>query len=410
MRKKKISTRCILALTLLSPPFLVSCGRASSTHAADPPAALTVGVAKVSRQDMSHVLEIAAEFRPFQEIEVYAKVAGYVKEINVDYGDKVREGQVLAVLEVPELIDELERSAAATRQAQEEVTAAEGELSRAESAHKVAHLEYTRLAGVLETRPGLVAQQDVDGALGRDQEAEAKVAADKAAAAASQQLLQAARASERKEKTLLSYTQITAPFRGVITKRYADTGAMIQQGTASHTQAMPLVRLAQVDVLRLVIPIPESDVPHIRLGDPVEVTVAALKRTFQGRVARFSDQLDLETRTMHTEVDVPNPNLILVPGMYASARLPAERKRDVLAVPVQAINRQEGHMSVFVVGRDRKIEERTVQLGLETPDEVEVVSGLQENDLVVVSDRTKLRPGEEVRPKIVVETAFGGKS
>ncbi len=399
-----------LGLLLLCAPLLASCGQVAQTAAPDPPATVTVGVAKVGRQNIEHVLEIAAEFRPFQEIDVYAKVAGYVKRISVDYGDRVHIGQVLAVLEVPELIDELEKSAASTRQAQEEVSAAQGELTRAESVHKVAHLEYTRLESVLETRPGLVAQQDVDGAFGKDQEAEAKIVADKAAAAAAQQQLQAAIANEQKVKTLLAYTQITAPFQGVITKRYADTGAMIQQGTSSHTQAMPLVRLAQSDVLRLVIPVPESDVSQIRLGDPVDVTVAALKRNFKGRVARFSDQLDLETRTMHTEVDVPNPNLVLIPGMYATARLPFERKSNVLAVPVQAISRQEGKTTVLAVSRDGKIEERTVQLGLETPDEVEVVSGLHDNDLVVVGDRTKLKPGEEVTPKIVSEADAKEKS
>ncbi len=386
--------------------LLASCGQVAHTDSShDPPAAPSVAVARVGRQDIVRTLDIAAEFRPYQDIDVYSKVAGFVKKISVDYGDRVKQGQVLAVLEVPELVDELERSTAATRQADAEITAAEGELNRAESVHKVAHLEYTRLAGVLDKRPGLVAQQDVDTAMGKDQEAEAKVAADKAAATAAQQQLQVAKANERKTQTLLAYTQITAPFAGVITKRYADTGAMIQQGTSSHTQAMPLVRLAQSDVLRLVIPVPESDVPLIRLGEQVEVTVTSLGRVYKGRVARFSDQLDLDTRTMHTEVNVDNPNLTLIPGMYATARLPLQRKAAALTIPVQAINRQEGKASVFSVGADGKLAEREVQLGLETPNAVEVVSGLQENDLVVVGDRSRLKPGETVTPKVVASAA-----
>jgi len=394
--------RLVRGALLASLLLTASCGRVAETASPpDPPALPSVGVAEVTRQDLSHNLDIAAEFRPYQEIEVYSKVAGFVKSISVDYGDRVRQGQVLAVLEVPELVDELERAAASTRQAEEEITAAQGELTRAESAHKVAHLEYTRLAGVMDTRPGLVAQQDVDGALGKDQESEAKIAADKAAAAAAQQQLQVAKANERKVRTLLAYTQITAPFHGVITKRYADPGAMIQQGTASHTQAMPLVRLAQCDVLRLVIPVPESEVPRVKLGEPVEVSVAALHRNFRGRVARFSSQLDLETRTMHTEVDVSNPDLILMPGMYATARLPLERKAGALAVPVQAISREEGKATVYGVGTDGKILDRPVQIGIETSDMVEVLSGLQEKDLVVVGDRSKLKPGEVVQPKIV---------
>ncbi len=392
-------SRCFL---LASPLMLASCGRVAHTDSApDPPIAPTVAVAKATRRDISRTLDIAAEFRPYQDIDVYSKVAGFVKKISVDYGSRVKQGQVLAVLEVPELVDELERSAAATRQAEAEMNAAQGELNRAESVHKVAHLEYTRLADVMDKRPGLVAQQDVDGAMGKDQEAEAKVVADKAAEIAAQQQLQVAQANERKTSTLLAYTQITAPFSGVITKRYADTGAMIQQGISSHTQAMPLVRLAQSNILRLVIPVPESDVPLVKLGEPVEVTVTALNRTYKGHVARFSDQLDLETRTMHTEVDVDNPDLTLIPGMYATARLPLQRKANALTVPVQAVNRQEGKATVYSIGPEDRIDEREVQLGLETPDAVEVVSGLQANDLVVVGDRGRLRPGETVRPKIV---------
>ncbi len=382
--------------------LLAACGHvAQSDSTPDPPMIPTVAVARVGRQDIVRSLDIAAEFRPFQDIDVYSKVAGFVKKIYVDYGDRVKQGQVLAVLEVPELVDELEHSAAATRQAQAEYGAAQNELTRAESVHKVAHLEYTRLASVMEKRPGLIAQQDIDDALGKDQEAEAKVATDKAAVTAAQQQIQAVQASERKTKTLLAYTQITAPFSGVITKRYADTGAMIQQGTSSHTQAMPLVRLAQNDVLRLVIPVPESDVPLVKLGEPVQVTVSSLNRTYKGRVARFSDQLNLETRTMHTEVDVDNPDLTLMPGMYAMARLPLQRKAGALAVPVQAITRQEGKATVYSVGPDHRVEEHDVQLGLETPNVVEVVSGLRENDLVIVGDRTRLKQGESVNPRVI---------
>ena len=396
-----------LCIGLLS---TASCNNVAHTDSSpDPPIRTTVAVAKVTRQTLSHTLEIAAEFRPFQEIEVYSKVAGYVKTIRVDYGDKVVQGQVLATLEVPELLDELEHSTASTKQAEEEVSAAEEELKRAESVYNVAHLEYTRLEGVMDTRPGLIAQQDLDRSMGGDREAQAKVAVDKAAAAAARQRLQAAMANERKVRTLLSYTQIIAPFRGVITKRYADTGAMIQQGTSSHTQAMPLVRLAETAVLRLVIPVPESDVPRIKLGEPIDVTVPSLNRTFQGKVARFSEQLDLETRTMHTEVDVRNPDLVLVPGMYAYARLSLAARPNVLSVPVQAVSRAEGKTSVLCVNNNA-LEEREVRLGLETPNRVEVISGLLENELVVVGDKNRLKAGEAVNPKTISEDTLREKS
>ncbi len=185
---------------------------------------------------------------------------------------------------------------------------------------------------------------------------------------------------------------------------------MIQQGTSSRTQAMPLVRLAQTDILRLVIPVPESDVSHVRLGDSVQVTVSSLNRVFKGKVARFSDQLDLQTRTMHTEVDVENPNLILIPGMYATARLVLDQSPDALAVPIQAIRREGDQAVVFRVNRNNAIERCPVQLGIENPDLVEIKSGLNENDLVVVGAHSDLKAGEKVRFRIESPKAEEGRS
>src|SRR5439155_16063499 len=212
-------------------------------------------------------------------------------------------------------------------------------LQRAESAFDVAHLSAGRLDAVMKARPNLIAQQDIDEATGRDRVAAAQVATAKAARASAQQQLEISRASENRTRTLLEYTRITAPFAGVITHRYADNGAMIQAGTASQTQARPIVRLSQNNVLRLTIPVPASAVPHIHLGQTVKVTVTGLGRTFPGVVARFAAKLDEQTRTMHTEVDVQNPDLKLVPGMYASVQLTLAERNAALIVPVQAIDR-----------------------------------------------------------------------
>jgi RND family efflux transporter MFP subunit len=210
-------------------------------------------------------------------------------------------------------------------------------------------------------------------------------------------------------RTLFAYARITAPFTGVITKRYADTGAMIQAGTASQTQAMPLVRLSQNDLLRLVIPVPESAVPKVHLGSAVEVRVPSLGKNFPGIVARFADRVDTETRTMHTEVDVPNPRLELVPGMYSYISIALDRKPNALAVPVQAVIRTNDKVTVYVVGPGNKLEERAVQVGIETADQVEILSGLQPNDLVVVGSRAQLRSGQAIQPKIV-ESAPAGEN
>ena len=360
---------------------------------------LTVAVAKVTRGDVSQVLTIAAEFRPYQEIDVHAKVAGYVKEIPVDVGDRVKPGQLLAVLEVPELQDELQQDEAAVKRANEEINRAQADLERTQSVHEVSHLASTRLASVSKDRPGLVAQQDLDDATGRDRVSEAQVSTAKASLAAAREQLAMAQANQAKTKTLFAYARITAPFEGVITHRYADTGAMIQAGTSSQTQSMPLVRLSQNNLLRLIIPVPESAVPRIHLKTPVDVRVQSLGRTFPGTVARFAERLDADTRTMRVEVDVPNPRLELVPGMYAQASIALDEVKGALTVPVQAIDRAEDKAHVLVVTPDRRIEQRDVELGLASADRVVVARGLQAGDLVVIGNRGQLKPGQAVMPK-----------
>jgi|KBSMisStandDraft_5_1062788.scaffolds.fasta_scaffold90573_2 RND family efflux transporter MFP subunit len=393
------STGVIAAAMLSVVAGSVGCSRPRAAAATtDRP---TVSVAKITRGDLSQTLTLAAEFRPFQEIEVHAKVAGYVKSINVDVGDRVTAGQLLAVLEIPELQDDMTTAQAGVKRSQEEVNRAEADLARTESAHEVAHLSSTRLAAVMKQRPNLVAQQDIDEAQGRDRVAEAQVATAKAAVAAAQEQLAVARANENKTKTLFAYARITAPFAGVVTHRYADTGAMIQAGTSSQSQAMPVVRLSQNNLLRLTIQVPESAVSRIHLGAPVDVTVQALGRTFQGKVARFSERLNLDTRTMETEVDVPNPKLELVPGMYAYASITTDEARDVVVAPVQAIDRKDEKATVMLVGGDGRLESRVVTTGLESPDRVEVRNGVQPGDLVVIGSRAQLKAGNTVTPKVI---------
>jgi RND family efflux transporter MFP subunit len=360
----------------------------------------TVSVVKVARGDLSQTVTLAAEFRPFQEVEVHAKVAGYVKSINVDVGDRVNAGQLLAVLEIPELQDDMVTAEASVKRSQEEVNRAQADLGRTESAHEVAHLGSTRLAAVMKQRPNLVAQQDIDEAQGRDRVAEAQVATARAAVAAAQEQLAVARANENKTKTLFAYARITAPFTGVITHRYADTGSMIQAGTSSQSQAMPVVRLSQNNLLRLTIQVPESVVAQIHLGAPVAVKVQALNRNFQGKVARFADKLNLDTRTMETEVDVPNPKLELVPGMYAYAQITTDQAHDVVVVPIQALDRKDDKATVMVVAGDGRLELRAVTVGLESPNQVEVRSGLAPGDLAVIGSRAQLKAGRTVTPRV----------
>jgi RND family efflux transporter MFP subunit len=384
----------------------VGCARSRTASAGDEPA--VVSVVKIARGDLSQGLTLAAEFRPFQEIEVHAKVAGYVKSIDVDVGDRVRAGQLLAVLEIPELENDIVTDEASVRRSVEEVNRAEADLARTESAHEVAHLASTRLAAVMKQRPNLVAQQDIDEAQGRDRVAEAQVSTAKAALAAAQEQLAVAKAGQNRTKTMFGYARITAPFSGVITRRYADTGAMIQAGTASQSQAMPIVRLSENSTLRLIIQVPESAVSRIRVGARVEVKVQALDRSFEGKIARFAEKLNLDTRTMETEVDVPNPSLQLVPGMYASASIGTEEARDVVLAPVQAIDHQDNRATALVVSGDGRLQSRTLELGLEAADQVEVRHGLEAGDLVVIGSRARLKAGSLVTPKPIALRAAEG--
>jgi RND family efflux transporter MFP subunit len=365
------------------------------------PEGISVGVAKVGKKALDRKLTVSSELVPFQEIDVYAKESGYVKKLDVDYGSRVKAGQVMAVLEIPELELQLQQDDAVIKNAADQVTHAEHELVRVEAQHKVLHLQFERLNGVAKAKPGLVAQQEVDDSQGKDLAAEAQVEASKSSLQSAQSQLSVMQAKRQHDQVLYDYSKIIAPFAGVVTQRFANLGMLMQAGTSSSTQAMPLVRLSQDDLFRLVIPVPESYVRYIHIGDPVSVMVPSLSRTFPGKVARFSVDVKEDTRTMHTEVDVQNPNRVLIPGMYAEATITLEQKAGVLAVPLQAVDHQEDQTTVYVVAPSGKVEIRTVTLGIQTEKEAEVLSGLEDGDLVVVSERSGLKSGEEVRPKIV---------
>jgi RND family efflux transporter MFP subunit len=331
-----------------------------------------------------------------------AKVAGYIKDIRVDVGDRVTQGQLLATLEAPEMGDDLTRADASIVRARAEVTRARDELRRAETAHAIAHLSFERISAVNGKKPGLVAQQEIDESQSKDLVLEAQMAGAKSSLAAVEEQVNVYSADAQKVKTLIDYTRVTAPFAGVVTKRYADTGSMIQAGTASQTQAMPVVRISQNTMLRLILPVPESVVSTVHIGQPVEVRVPTLSRSFPGKVTRFTGKLSPSTRTMDTEVDVANGNLILLPGMYAEVDLTVATRRRVLTIPVAALDAQR---QVMAVTPQNTIEVRKLQTGLESSDRVEVKDGLKEGDLVVIAGRASLQAGEVVRPKITEMSA-----
>ena len=324
-------------------------------------------VAKVTREDLFKETTISAEFRPYLEVTLHAKVTGYVSKMNVDFGDQVKAGQLLVTLEVPELQAELANAQAAK--------------TKAEADFNNAHLIYTRLLAVNKDHPNLVAQQELDTAQANDLTATAAIAA--------------AKADFEKFETMVGYTQITAPFDGVVTHRYADPGTLID------AQSLPVVQVADTYRLRLDFPVTVDYVKDIQLGDPVEVRVDSLNgKTLAGTIARFTHEVDDNTRTMITEIEVPNSDLRLVPGMYATVMLKLEKRPQTLAVPTEAVAGEKSP-TVYVLNRDDQIEERPVTLGLETPDKYEILSGLQEGDLVVIGSRAGFEPGQKVEPKLL---------
>jgi RND family efflux transporter MFP subunit len=363
--------------------------------------AVIAAVARVQRNNMSNTLTIAGEFRPFQDVDVHAKVAGYIRQINVDVGDHVKEAQTLAILEVPELAAQLSGAEAAVRATQEQINRAQGDLQRAQSTHTAAHSAYTRLKQAADSRSGLVAQQEVDDVQAKDLAAEAQVASTEAELSAAKRQLEVAQANEKQYHALSGYTRISAPFAGVITHRYADNGALIQAGTASNTQAMPVVRLAQISKLRLVLPVPESVAAQIHVGDPVKVRVQALNQDIVGRVSRFADALDRQTGTMETEVDFDNRDGHLMPGMYTETRLSLPARQNALTVPLEAVSRNGDDAVLFAVNAQNVIEERHVRLGAEDEARVEILSGLSDQDRVVIGSRSQFRPGQKIQPKEV---------
>jgi RND family efflux transporter MFP subunit len=356
-------------------------------------------VVQVRRAPLSNTLSIAGEFLPYQEVELHAKVAGYIRNINVDIGDRVRKGQVLAVLEIPELTAQLQAASAGVRQSQEEISRAENDVKRAEADHAALHAAATRLRQASEERPGLIAEQELDDATSKDRSTGAQVEAAKSALSASRQQLEVSHANQQHYAALSEYSRITAPFDGVITARYADTGSLIQAGT-SNVSSAPVVKLSQVSMLRLRIPVPESLAASVHDGEPADIRVKATNEHFSGKIIRSTDSLDRSTRTMQVEIDVPNQDYKLTPGMYADVSLQIQNDPNALTLPLQAISRSADKTTVLRVTSQNDVEECEIRTGIEGSDRIQILSGLNEGDRVIVGNLNKYRPGQHVSPKI----------
>jgi RND family efflux transporter MFP subunit len=356
----------------------------------------TVPVATVGKTTLANDLTLTAEFLPYQDVDVMAKVAGYVKAISVDIGDHVQQGQVLAVLEVPEIQSDVARAKAGVAAAEANIVSAQAAVQRAQATAGITKLSFQRLQEVATKDKGLVPRQEIDVAQSRQMEAEAQLASAESSVQAAKDAKAGADQEYVRAQTMMSYATIRAPFAGVITKRYASTGSMIQAGIASQTQAMPVVRLAQNNLLRLILPVPVTDIGGVRNGQAVDVSISSLGRTLQGTVTRSADSVQMATRTMDTEVDMQNRDGSLVPGMYAEVHLHLAARPNVLSVPLDAVDGLGTSVQQAYLVRDGIVHLVTVKVGLQTPNRLEILSGLQEGDKVIVGRHTGLSDGERV--------------
>jgi RND family efflux transporter MFP subunit len=343
-----------------------ACSHPVEIAPADPPP--TVAVIAPKRGNAVRSITLPGDMVGFYESSLYSKVTGYLQNISVDKGDWVKKGEVLATIEVPEL---------------------QQRVARAEASLDVQRLTYQRLEQVWKSDPRLIARQDVDIARGKYLEAKADV-----------DELQA----------LVSYTRIVAPFDGIITGRFVDPGALIKAGgdqssfsaeegsTHPTGTTSPVVSLAMIDTMRIYVYVPQGVVSFIRRGTPATLTLQDhLKHLYTGVVTRFSDSLDLSTRTMLTEVDLQNPRHELYPGMYANVTLQLERHPDVIQVPDSAIGESATGNYVLAV-RDGKLIRKEITVGIRTGHLVEVTEGLSGDEQLVTAIDPSLIIGQGVTP------------
>jgi len=327
------------------------------TAAAQPaPAVAEVTVTSPRRGDIHRFVAIPGTVRANQSVTLHAKVAGYLKSIAVDKGDAVKAGQVLAELELPELL---------------------AERARHEAELKVASQEVQRIAAARAKAPDLITPQIADTAEGR---------------------LAVAQAALEQNATLLRYGRIVAPFAGVVTMRFVDPGAFVPAATAgSSPQAAAIVAVMDYSTVRVRIAVPEVEAARVRIGQPVVVTTDSLPgRIFQAQVSRHAGALDEATRSLLVEADVKNADLVLRPGMYASARIGVELHTNALLVPAGALVREKAAGFLFLLEGD-KAKRVPVKYGFNDGAQVEILEGLPEGARVILPGKATLANGQTVK-------------
>ena len=365
--------------------LLISCGKddATSAKAAPPEPAAKVQVTKVVAQKLALTVHLPGEIEPYEVVAVFPKVTGFVKSISVDRGSHVKEGQIIAHLEAPELV-------AQRSEAQSKLQAAQAQFAAAEA--KVASDEgtYEHLKAAAAT-PGVVAGNDLfvsQKALDADR---AQLTAQQENVNAAQQSLQAITQTE-------AYLQVKAPFDGVVTERNVHPGALVGPAGAPGS-ALPMLRIETLSRLRIVVPVPETYAAGGPEGTKVEFTVPSFPgRIFRGTIARIAHSVDIKTRTMPVELEAANVKGELSPGTFSDVLWPVRRSYPTLFVPTSSVaNTLERAFVVRI--RDGKSEWIDIKTGVTVDKMTEVFGDLHEGDIVAVRGTDELRAGTAVSPQ-----------
>lgn len=347
--------------------------------AANAPAAVTT-VAVVAKK-LETTIALPAQLVPYEQVDIYPRVTGFVQAVTVDRGSHVQRGQVLVRLTAPELNSQRSQAESAVRAAQSQLATAQAKLTSDNGT-------YLHMVAAAKT-PGVLAENDVSVA-GQT------VAADKSMVDAAEQNVSAARDALKSVSQTESYLTITAPFEGVVTTRNLHPGALI--GPASGAGgALPILQIAEDRRLRLVVPIPEAQVGEMRVGQPASFTVPAYPgQTFKAPIQRISREIDQKTRTMPVEMDVQNRDGKLSPGSFTTVSWPLKRSYATLFVPASAVASDQQHTFVIRV-RGNKAEWVTVQTGQTVAGDIEVFGELNAGDPVVKAASDAIHSGDAVR-------------
>jgi len=361
-----------------------SSGSKSSASANTTNAPLSVDAVKVSSQTLKITVHLPGELTPYETVDVYSKVTGFVKLINVDRGSHVRYGELITELEAPELTAQRAEAEAKLNSSESQLAAAQAKLASDEST-------YEKLNTAAAT-PGVVAKNDVVVA-------EKTTEADKAQMAAAQDNVNAARQALQSIKEIESYLEVRAPFDGIVTQRNVHPGALV--GPAGGPGAsLPIVNIQMVSRLRLVVPVPENYASGIPEGTKVNFTVPAYPgETFSGAVARVSHAVDEKTRTMPVEIDVTNPSGRLAPGTFSDVLWSVQRPQPTLFLPSSAV--ASTLQRVFVVRiSDNVAEWVDVKTGATSGNLTEVFGDLHEGDVIVLRGTDEIQPGNRVTARL----------